>query len=302
MQSTVTGRAASVLSARDAFTGSELVRVSGLNKQFKGFSLKNVTFSVPRGAVVGFIGENGAGKSTTIKSLLGLVRPDSGSVSLFGKGESDLTKEDRNKIGAVLGETCLPENLHLKDIDSVMRHIFLHWSSETFFRYAHTFSLPVDKKVKEFSRGMQQKVSLAVALSHGAQLLLLDEPTAGLDPVARDEILDILYDFMQDEEHSVLISSHIVSDLEKLCDYILFIHEGKIVFFEEKDALYEKYAIVKCPAEQLAALDSSAVVAVCRGEYGASALVYRSELPPSLPAERAAIEDIMLYFVRGERK
>ena len=201
----------------------------------------------------------------------------------------------------MLGETCLPENLNLKDIDAVMRRIFLHWSSSAFFGYADKFSLPRDKKVREFSRGMRQKVSLAVALSHGAELLILDEPTAGLDPVARDEILDILYDFMQSEEHSILISSHIVSDLEKLCDYILFIHEGRIVFFEEKDALREKYAVLHCTFDQLAGLDPSVVVAFSRGEYGMSALVRRDLLPAGMAAERAGIEDIMLYFVRGER-
>lgn len=301
MQSMGIGRETSVMSAQDVICNDDLVRVSGLNKRFQGFSLQDVTFSVPRGAVVGFIGENGAGKSTTIKSILGLVRPDGGTITLFGKRAEELGKADRNKIGAVLGEACLPENLHLKDIDRVMRHIFLHWESETFFRYAEAFALPLDKKVKEFSRGMRQKVSLAVALSHGAELLVLDEPTAGLDPVARDEILDILYDFMQSEEHSIFISSHIVSDLEKLCDYILFIHAGKIVFFEEKDALYEKYAVIKCSAERLAELDPASVVAFYKGEYGTSALVYRDRLPASFETERAAIEDIMLYFVRGER-
>lgn len=284
-----------------AAEGESAVAVRGLQKKFRGFSLEDITFSVPRGSVVGFIGENGAGKSTTIKSILGLVRPDAGTLSVFGKESVSLSKADRNRVGAVLGETCLPENLNLKDIDAVMRRIFLHWSSSAFFGYADKFSLPRDKKVREFSRGMRQKVSLAVALSHGAELLILDEPTAGLDPVARDEILDILYDFMQSEEHSILISSHIVSDLEKLCDYILFIHEGRIVFFEEKDALREKYAVLHCTFDQLAGLDPSVVVAFSRGEYGMSALVRRDLLPAGMAAERAGIEDIMLYFVRGER-
>ncbi len=277
------------------------IYVAGLYKQFSGFALQNVGFCVPKGSVVGFIGENGAGKSTTIKSILGLVNPDGGKIEVFGKAAPSLLREDKNKIGAVLGETCLPENLNIKDIDGVMRHIFENWNSSVFFAYADRFSLPREKKVKEFSRGMRQKLSLAVALSHGAELLVLDEPTSGLDPVARDEILDILYDFMQDEEHSVLISSHIVSDLEKLCDYILFIHGGKVIFEEEKDSLREKYGVLKCTAEQFAELDPSAVVAYHRGEFGMSALVLREKYRGEQALETANIEDVMLYYARGER-
>lgn len=294
-------KAENIARVYEASKTCEAVSVRGLTKHFKGFSLDNVTFSVPRGSVVGFIGENGAGKSTTIKAILGLVGPDAGNISLFGKAADLQTKEDKNKIGAVLGESCLPENLNLKDIDAVMKRIFLHWDSAAFLRYAEKFSLPMNKKIKEFSRGMKQKVALAVALSHQAQLLVLDEPTAGLDPVARDEILDMLYDFMQNEEHSILISSHIVSDLEKLCDYILFIHEGKVVFFEEKDNLYEKYAVLRCSAERLGELDPAAVIAFYKGEYGASALVLKDMIPETFDTERAGIEDIMLYFVKGER-
>lgn len=279
---------------------SDNIRIQGLQKQFAGFALQDVTFSVPCGAVVGFIGENGAGKTTTINSILGLVRPDGGRIEVFGKDSALLGREERGRIGAMLGDTSLPENLNAKDIDKVLRHVFAHWESGTFFSYLDRFSLPRDKKVKDFSRGMRQKFALAVALSHGADVLVLDEPTAGLDPVARDEILDILYDFMQEERRSVLISSHIVSDLEKLCDYIVLIHAGKVVFFEEKDALYEKYAVVRAPLERLRAL-SGAVVAVHRGEFGARALALRAKLPADLPAERAGIEDIMLYFVRGEK-
>lgn len=277
------------------------IYVAGLYKQFSGFALQNVGFCVPKGSVVGFIGENGAGKSTTIKSILGLVNPDGGKIEVFGKAAPSLLREDKNKIGAVLGETCLPENLNVKDIDGVMRHIFENWNSSVFFAYADRFSLPLEKKVKEFSRGMRQKLSLAVALSHGAELLVLDEPTSGLDPVARDEILDILYDFMQDEEHSVLISSHIVSDLEKLCDYILFIHGGKVIFEEEKDSLREKYGVLKCTAEQFAELDPSSVVAYHRGEFGMSALVLREKYRGEQDLETANIEDVMLYYARGER-
>lgn len=277
------------------------VAIRGLTKRFKDFLLDGVTFSVPAGCVVGFVGENGAGKSTTIKSILGLVRPDGGAIEVFGKPAASLSKGDKNKIGAVLGESCLPENLNLKEVSSVMRSIFEEWNEERFFSFAKKFALPEDKKLRSFSRGMQQKAALAVALSHGAELLLLDEPTSGLDPVARDEILDLLYDFMQDERRSVLISSHIVSDLEKLCDYIVFIHGGRIVFAEEKDALEEKYAVFRGSSQALGALGEEAVVAYMRGDYGMTALVLRDKVPAGTPLDRAGIEEIMLYYVRGER-
>lgn len=279
---------------------SDNIRIQNLTKRFEGFALEGVSFAVPRGAVVGFIGENGAGKSTTIKSILGLIRPDGGSVEVFGKDVGSLTKEERGRLGAVLGDGKLPENLTAKDLDGVFRHIFARWDAAAFFAYLDRFALPRGKKIKDFSRGMRQKFALAVALSHGADVLVLDEPTAGLDPVARDEILDILYDFMQDERRSVLISSHIVSDLEKLCDYIAFIHRGRLVFFEEKDALYEKYAVLRAPLETLRSC-ADAVVAVHRGEFGAGALVLRAKLPAGIPVERAGIEDIMLYFAREEK-
>lgn len=279
----------------------ECIIVKNLRKNFKGFTLNNVSFVVPQGSVVGFIGENGAGKSTTIKSILGLVNPDAGEIEIFGKKISELGRGDKNRIGAVLGETCLPENLNLKDIDSIMKHIFTKWDSDKYYRYAKKFSLPLDKKVREFSRGMRQKVSLAVALSHEAKILILDEPTSGLDPVARDEIIDLLYDFMQDETHSILISSHILSDLEKLCDYILFIHEGRIIFEEEKDLLTEKYGVLKCTFELLQELDKEAIIGYHQGEFGVSALVRLDKIPKTFKTEKAGIEDIMLYFVRGER-
>ena len=275
------------------------ISVRHLTKKFKGFTLQDVSFDVPAGSVVGFIGENGAGKSTTIKSILGLVLPDGGNIRVFGKEASALTRADRGRIGAVLGECCLPENMNIKDLSEVMKNIFGEWEEDTYYRLTDAFSLPRDRKIKEFSTGMRQKAALAIALSHRAELLVLDEPASGLDPVARDEILDRLYDFMQQESHSVFISSHIVSDLEKLCDYIVFIHAGKIVFAEEKDVLKEKYAIFRGSSAQLSALDCAAVVSRMEGEYGVSALVLRDKVPSGLPLDRAGIEDIMLYFSRG---
>ncbi len=277
------------------------VSVRHLTKKYKDFTLEDVSFDVPAGCVVGFIGENGAGKSTTIKSILGLVNPDGGKIQVFGKDAAALSKKEKNAIGAVLGENCLPENLTLRDVSAVMRLIFAGWNEQSFFAYAEKFALPEDKKIRNFSRGMQQKAALAVALSHGAELLVLDEPTSGLDPVARDEILGFLYDFMQEERRSVLISSHIVTDLEKLCDYIVFIHGGKIVFAEEKDALRERYGIFRGSAEQVAALGKDAVAAYIRGDFGMSALVDRQKAGAGVALDRAGLEDIMLYYARGER-
>lgn len=277
------------------------VSVRHLTKKYKDFTLEDVSFDVPAGCVVGFIGENGAGKSTTIKSILGLVNPDGGKIQVFGKDAAALSKKEKNAIGAVLGENCLPENLTLRDVSAVMRLIFAGWNEQSFFAYAEKFALPEDKKIRNFSRGMQQKAALAVALSHGAELLVLDEPTSGLDPVARDEILGFLYDFMQEERRSVLISSHIVTDLEKLCDYIVFIHGGKIVFAEEKDALRERYGIFRGSAEQVAALGKDAVAAYIRGDFGLSALVDRQKAGAGVALDRAGLEDIMLYYARGER-
>ena len=270
----------------------------GLTKRFGDFTLDRVSFTVPEGCVVGFIGENGAGKSTTIKCLLGLVNPDGGKAEVFGKPAETLSKEEKNRIGAVLGENCLPENLTLKEVSAVMKNVFGNWNEGCFFEYARKFALPEEKKMREFSRGMQQKAAIAVALSHEARLLVLDEPTSGLDPVARDEILDILYDFMQDESRSVLISSHIVSDLEKLCDYIVFIHGGKVAVSGEKDALLEEYAVY---GGNISDLDPAAVVRVRRRNYGADALVKRSMIPPSFGTEKTTLEDIMLFFVKGEK-
>ena len=257
---------------------AENIRICGLQKNFTGFTLENVSFDVPKGSVVGLIGENGAGKSTTIKSILGLIAPTAGSVEIFGKAAKALSREERGKVGTVLGAGSLPFGLRLKELQSVLRGMFLHWDDARFCAYCQKFALPLDKKIKDLSAGMRQKAAFAAALSHGAELLVLDEPAAGLDPVARDEMLDILYDFMQDEGHGVFISSHILSDLEKLCDYILFIHAGKQVFFEEKDALYEKYGILRCGQERLRELPQGSVVSVCRGEYGAGALVRRDLL------------------------
>ena len=203
------------------------IEITNLTKKYKGFTLDNLCLNLPKGCIMGLIGENGAGKSTTIKMLLDIVRPDGGDIKIFGEKPAAMQKND---IGVVLDEVGIPESFTIKDINAVMKHSFNNWNEQTFFQYMAKFKLPEKKNFKTFSKGMKIKMGIAIALSHDAKLLILDEPTSGLDPVVRDEIVEILNDFTRDESHSILISSHIVSDLEKICDYIAFLHNGHVRF------------------------------------------------------------------------
>ena len=274
------------------------IEIKNLTKHYGGFTLDNVSFGVPRGSVVGLIGENGAGKSTIIKSLLGVINTDGGEILFDGVPLGRLGKNQRQLTGVVLDDVSLPSAVNLRELNTVMKNMFCRWDEQTFFALTERFRLPRDKKTGEFSKGMKMKTAIAAALSHGAETLILDEPTSGLDPVARDEILDILYDFMQNSGHAVLISSHITSDLEKLCDYVVFIHGGKVAVSGEKDALLEEYAVY---GGNISDLDPAAVVRVRRRNYGADALVKRSMIPPSFGTEKTTLEDIMLFFVKGEK-
>mgnify|MGYP005766276017 FL=1 len=274
------------------------IEIKNLTKHYGGFTLDNVSFSVPRGSVVGLIGENGAGKSTIIKSLLGVINTDGGEILFDSVPLGRLGKNQRQLTGVVLDDVSLPSAVNLRELNTVMKNMFSRWDEQTFFALTERFRLPRDKKTGEFSKGMKMKTAIAAALSHGAETLILDEPTSGLDPVARDEILDILYDFMQNSGHAVLISSHITSDLEKLCDYVVFIHGGKVAVSGEKDALLEEYAVY---GGNISDLDPAAVVRVRRRNYGADALVKRSMIPPSFGTEKTTLEDIMLFFVKGEK-
>ena len=278
------------------------VKVENLKKIYKDFVLHDITFNVPQGTVVGVIGENGAGKSTTLNCILDTVKPDSGEIYIFGKNIVNLEVETRNRIGAVIGEDGLPSNLTARQAEKVLRGVLLRWSAEKFNNYLKKFELPTDKQISAFSRGMKQKLMIAVALSHETSLLVLEEPTSGLDPIARDEIIDVFYDYIQDEKHSIIFSSHILSDLEKICDYILFIHKGKQIFFEEKNALYEKYGILNCGVKEFEEVPPEAVIGFNKTVYGVNALVKRNLIGQKYKLEQAKIDDIMLYFIRGERK
>ena len=281
---------------------NDALSISGLTKTYKDFTLDNVSFSVPCGSIVGLVGENGAGKSTTINAALGLVQKESGSVAVLGKQELD--NKTKEQIGIVFDGNNFSENLSPQKINRTMKDVYHSWNEKTFTELLKKFSLPSGKPIKQFSKGMKMKLAIAVALSHNSKLLILDEATSGLDPVVRDDILDMLLDFVQDESHSVLVSSHITSDLEKIADYIVFLHKGKVVFSKPKDELTEQYGIVKCGAAQFDALDKSDVIVYRKMDYEWQVLVDdRNKVQKKYPNAMivpASIDEIMLLYVKGE--
>ena len=281
--------------------------IENLSKAYPGFALSEVSMTLPRGSIMGFIGENGAGKTTTIKLILNMLHRDSGSVRILGKDNIKEEKAVKERLGVVLGDLNLPETMNGLKINSMMSGIYPGWEEDVFFSNLERFGLPKNRKIKAYSRGMKMKLSIAIALSHGAELLLLDEPTSGLDPIIRDEILDIFLDFIQDETHSIFVSTHIVEDLEKIADYITFIHKGRIILSEEKDTLLERFIILKGPKEGFAAFESSELIGYKEKRFGAEAMaeakVWRKKEAGAagLVADPVRIQDIMLYYVKGER-
>ena len=280
------------------------IELNHISKSFGEFSLKNVTLAIPAGTICGLVGENGAGKSTLIRILMGALRPDSGTCTVLGADSAApeflSLKED---IGVVLDEAYFPESLNALQVGGVMAKTYRRWDGKQYQNYLTRFGLPEKTAFKDYSRGMKMKLTIAVALSHQAQLLVLDEATAGLDPIVRDEILELFNEFTRDETHSVLISSHILSDLEKLCDYIAFLHQGRLLFCEEKDALLEQYGIFNDTAEQAEALMPEAVVVREATPYGGvRALVRRDLAPVGFQLEKPTIEDIILALVKGEKQ
>ena len=276
------------------------LEIKGLCKQYTGFALDNVSFSLPRGAVMGFIGENGAGKTTTIKSILNLIRRDAGAIRVLGLDNIRDERAVKERIGVVLEDGCFLNTMNARQVDTLMGKAYQSWKPEQFFGFIRRFGIDENKKIKDYSKGMRMKISIAAALSHGAELLLMDEPTSGLDPVVRDEVLDLFYDFMQDEGHAILLSSHITSDLDKIADYITFIHGGRVALSEPRDELLDTYGVLRCTADQLAALEPRAVRAKRMGAFGCEALVRRDGVPQGWPVEPVNIEQIMLFLTRGE--
>lgn len=279
-----------------------MLEVKGLTKLYDGFSLEDINLNLPKGSIMGFIGENGAGKTTTIKLILNLIHRDSGEIRVFGLDNRKFDQQIKADIGVVFDESSFPDSMRVQDIGKVMRKIYPNWDQEVFDNYRTCFSLPQKKDIKEFSRGMKMKLSIVVALSHHAKLLILDEATSGLDPIVRDEILDVLLEFIQDENHSIFLSSHITSDIEKIADYITFIHRGRIVLSESKDELLDRYGILKCKTSDFDSLDKALIKGYRKSQFGVEALVEKNQFRTGYLIDRASIEDIMLFTVRGVSK
>ena len=280
------------------------LEIKDLCKSYGDFALDHVNLTIPGGTIMGLIGENGAGKTTTIKCILNLIRRDAGEISIWGRDNLREERAARAGVGVVLDECFFHDSLRPRDLDRVLGPVFPDWDRGLYGDYLDKFRLPANKLIREFSRGMKMKLSLAAALAHRPRLLILDEATAGLDPVVRDEILDEFLAFIQDEDHAILISSHITSDLEKAADYITYLHQGKVVLSEAKDVILDSYGRAAGTAEQFAQVDPADLVRVRRGSFGWEGLVadraafqrkYRDLL-----VEKTTLEDIMLFIGKGE--
>ncbi len=275
-----------------------------VSRRLGDFELRDVNLTLPKGCILGLVGENGAGKSTTIRLLTGELRPDSGTVSVLDAepGGPDF-RAVKERLGVVLDDAWFPEILNARQVGTMMAMTYESWDAELYESYLARFALPREKNFKDYSRGMRMKLAIAVALAHRPEVLLLDEATAGLDPIVRDEVLEIFREFNEAEDHAILISSHILSDLEKLCDYIAFLHQGKLLFCEEKDRLLETYGLFVGTRQQAEELAEDAVLArEDSGFGGVRAIVRRDAVPACLPLEKPTVEDIILAMVRKEQK
>lgn len=280
-----------------------MLKLEHVKKNYKDFQL-DCSIEIKAGCVTGLIGQNGAGKTTAFKSILGLIRKDSGSITLFGKSIGQIKAEDKEDIGVVLSDSGFSGYMKVKDYIPVLKAMYSRFDEEVFLKKCKDFSIPIDKKIKEFSTGMKRKLLLIAALSHNAKLLILDEPTAGLDVIARDELLDSLRDYMEQEDRAILISSHISSDLENFCDDIYMIDDGKIILHEETDVLMSDYAILKVTEEQYQKLDKMYILRRKKEGFGYQLLTnqkqFYQENYPEVTIEKGGIDELMLMMIRGE--
>ncbi len=295
-----------IASEKHSSHGRNAIEIKNLAKNYDSFSLNKISFQVPMGSIMGFVGENGAGKTTTIKAILNLVYPDDGEITVLGASSKNLCKDRKADIGAVFDGSSLHDNLTVNDLNIIMGNIYPNWEERCYYDYINRFELPRTKRLKEFSRGMKMKLSIGIALSHKPRLLILDEATSGLDPMVRDEILDIFLEFIQDEEHTILLSTHIISDIEKIADYVTFIHKGNIIFSESKDDLIYQHGVVRCRREDVAGLGKNHVVGIRENSYGAEVMIRNKDVFQrhyrQYQVEKTSIEEIMLFVSRGKER
>ncbi len=277
-----------------------ILEVKNLCKNFEDFALDNISFNIPKGSIVGLIGENGSGKTTTIKSILNIVKRTSGDVSYFGKNLDGFELEIKEELGVVLDGHFFHDSLSPKNIESILAKTYKTWKKEVFLSYLNKFQIPLNKPYKEFSKGMKTKLSIACALSHKSSLLILDEPTSGLDPMVRLDILDELLNFIQDNNSSILFSTHITSDLDKIADYIVLLHKGRLVLNNDREEVLSNYGIVRTNREGLSSIPKEFVVAYLENSFSLDVLVSnRSRLREGFIVDNPSIEDIMIFFTRG---
>lgn len=285
---------------------TNVIELNNVTKDYGDFKLDNVSFAVPKGSVCGFIGQNGAGKTTTIQIILDAINKDSGEVKLFGCDVNKNSVKLRQDVGVVFDEMGFHDFLTAKQLNVVMKNIYVNWNEEVFFMYLKRFALPTKKPCKAFSRGMRMKLQIATALSHDAKLLIMDEPTSGLDPIVRNEMLQIFREYVIEEDHTILLSSHITGDLEKIADEVVFINGGKIVLKGNKDDILERHGIIKCKKDDVKKISPSLTVGVEMGGFGAQVLVNdiksARKLYPDMVAEPAGLEEIMIYYVGESTK
>ena len=282
------------------------IEIKGLTKRYDGFTLDKLSFNVPKGSIMGFIGQNGAGKSTTINTILNIVRADEGEIRVMGLDHIKDEHEIKRNIAAVFDELPFNEQLNANDIDFIFSDLFENWDSKTFFGYLDRFALPRKKKFAQFSKGMKMKLQIASALSHGAKLLIMDEATTGLDPVVRNEILDIFLEYLQDEDNSILMSSHITSDLEKIADSVTFIDKGRLLITGYKDDIIENHAVLKCTKADFKEIDKQDFISARLTDFGADVMVAdrfaAAKKYSGLTIDKTTLEEIMLFYVNREKK
>lgn len=278
------------------------IEIKNVSKSYPGFDLSHISFDLPSGMIVGLIGENGAGKTTLIKMILGMTRKDSGSIEVLGHSDLHADPAAREDIGVVMDDVKLPPAMNATEIGKMLSLIYHHWDQTAYEDFLSLLRVPKNKKFKDLSRGNKMKLGIACALSHQPKLLILDEATSGLDPVVRDQILDLLLDFTRDENHSILMSSHIVSDHEKACDYIAFLHEGQLLLFDQKDSLLEMYGKIACTKKQFAQIDPSAVVGKRETAFGIECIVKKDLVPHDMNIQPVDLEELFVMMVKGENQ